>query len=177
MTILPQSSDTVYTGGGYWDPCLYPGTLASASRVRSDLRRDLQRLPGLGEELTESLVLCASEMFANACEHSRSGEDGGQVVRTLTAPGGQALRMSVIDDGYRDTDTGPRIPYQRTAAEWAESERGRGLLLIAQLADRWGSCRVVDFPFCEGLGTVLWADFTLPATSFAIASAPGSGDV
>jgi hypothetical protein len=110
-------------------------------------------------------------MFANACEHTRSGDDGGRVVRTLTRPDERTLRLSVIDDGYRDTDTRPRIPRQRTDQEWQEAERGRGLLLIHHLTARWGTSRVVGFPFCEGLGTVLWADFDLPAAPTTV-SAP-----
>ncbi|WP_435108773.1 ATP-binding protein [Nocardiopsis synnemataformans] len=171
MFILPRNPDPAplvpAVVHSLWKPCLYPGTLATTARVRADLRRDLSRLPGLEEELAESIVLCASEMFANSCDHSRSGEQDGRVIRTLTLPERHTLRLSVIDDGYRDTDTRPRIPHQRTEQEWHEAERGRGLLLIHHLSARWGTRRVVDFPFCEGLGTVLWADFDLPATPAA----------
>ncbi|XKK36890.1 ATP-binding protein [Nocardiopsis sp. ARC36] len=144
-----------------WEPRLYPGTPATTARVRAELRLDLSRLPDLDPDQTDSIVLCASEMFANACDHSRSGEEDGRVIRTLTWPDDHTVRLSVIDDGYRDTGTRPRIPRQRTAQEWRDSERGRGLLIVHHLATRWGTCRVVDFPFCEGLGTVLWADFRL----------------
>lgn len=69
-----------------------------------------------------------------------------------------------MDDGTR-TDavepTGPQIPHQRTVEEWELAERGRGLLLIHHLAERWGTRSVLDFPFCAGLGTVTWAEFTL----------------
>lgn len=173
MFILPRNPHPAPAGSAVihslWKPRLYPGTLATTSRVRADLRRDLSSLPDLETDLVDSIVLCASEMFANACDHSRSGEADGRVVRTLTLPARHTLRLSVIDDGYRDTGTCPRIPHQRTAGEWMEAERGRGLLLIHHLSARWGTCQVVDFPFCEGLGTVLWADFTIPAT---VAPAP-----
>lgn len=167
MFILPPHPDPEATAvANRWEPRLYPGTLATTARVRADLRRDLSRLPGLEPDLAESIVLCASEMFANACDHSRSGEEDGRVVRTLAIPDERTVRLSVIDDGYRDTDTRdpgtrPSIPYQRTAQEWQEAERGRGLLLIHHLAARWGIRQVVDFPFCAGLGTVIWADFSL----------------
>ncbi|WAE73324.1 ATP-binding protein [Streptomonospora nanhaiensis] len=144
-----------------WEPRLYPGTLATTARVRADLSRDLSRLPDLDPDQADSIVLCASEMFANACDHARSGEEDGRVIRTLTGPDERTIRLSIIDDGYRDTDTRPRIPRQRTAQEWRDAERGRGLLIVHHLATRWGTFRVVDFPFCEGLGTVLWAEFSL----------------
>ena len=172
MTIVPQppaASPTPAAPGPRWEPRLYAGTLATTSRVRSDLRTDLARLAGIGSDLVETVVLCASEMFANAVAHSRSGENGGRVIRTLAASAasrsGSALRLSVIDDGARGSR--PRIPRQRTPQEWQDAERGRGLLLIDHLATAWGTRRVVDFPFCEGLGTVVWAEFTLdtPSTS------------
>lgn len=164
----PDPGSRRSTAESRWEPRLYPGVLSSIARVRSDLRRGLSDASaplGLDADLADSIVLCASEMFANACEHTRSGEHDGRVIRTLTVPGGgRALRLSVIDDGHRDTGGRPCIPHQRTVEEWQDAERGRGLLLISHLATRWGTCRVVDFPFCEGLGTVLWADFALPAS-------------
>ncbi|WP_150244224.1 ATP-binding protein [Nocardiopsis quinghaiensis] len=120
MVIVPQTSVATAHPERRWEPRLYPETLATTSRVRSDLRTDLARLTGLGDDLVETVVLCASEMFANAVEHSRSGEADGRVIRTLavhTAPdAGAVLRLSVIDDGAKDTS--PLVPRQRTAEEW-----------------------------------------------------------
>jgi anti-sigma regulatory factor (Ser/Thr protein kinase) len=163
MVIVPQTSPTTADPERRWEPRLYPGTLATASRVRSDLRADLTRFAAAGDDLVETVVLCASEMFANAVDHSRSGEVDGRVIRTLTVhttpENGIVLRLSVIDDGAKDTE--PLIPRQRTAEEWQEAERGRGLLLVENLAVAWGSRPVLDFPFCAGLGTVTWAEFAL----------------
>jgi anti-sigma regulatory factor (Ser/Thr protein kinase) len=169
MVIVPQTSVATTHPERRWEPRLYPGTLATASRVRSDLRTDLARLTGLGDDLVETVVLCVSEMFANAVEHSRSGEADGRVIRTLavhSAPdAGTVLRLSVIDDGAKDT--GPLIPRQRTAEEWREAEHGRGLLLVEHTASDWGMRPVLGFPFCSGLGTVTWAEFALPAPAGA----------
>ncbi|MGW5876003.1 ATP-binding protein [Nocardiopsis terrae] len=146
-----------------WPTRIYPGTLEQTAWVRADLNTDLRRLPELGEETTEAMVLCVSEMFANAVDHSRSGaEPEGRVIRTLTVPAPGRVRMEVIDDGHRpDRPQTPAVPRERSVEEWAEAERGRGLLLIDHLAAAWGTRRVVDFPFCEGLGTVIWAEFEL----------------
>ncbi|MEU3020759.1 ATP-binding protein, partial [Nocardiopsis sp. NPDC007018] len=127
----------------------------------------LLTLPG---EVREEMVLCVSEMFANACEHSRSGQDpDGRVVRTLETPAPGLVRISIIDDGTRTDTTGslPKVPRRRTTREWEQAERGRGLLMVGHLASRWGFRPVLDFPFCEGLGTVVWAEFTLPALATA----------
>ena len=174
MPIVPRPRVPFHTptppfAGRRWASRVYPGDLAQAAWVREDLRADLYRLEGLCPELAETVVLCASEMFANACDHSRSGQTGGRVIRTLSMPDAGTLHLSVVDDGARaEAPARPEIPYQRTVEEWAEAERGRGLLLIDHLATRWGSRAVVDFPFCAGLGTAVWAEFALtPATDNA----------
>ncbi|MEU3015863.1 ATP-binding protein [Nocardiopsis sp. NPDC007018] len=154
-----------------WECRVYPGQLSHTSRVRSDLDTDLNRLLSLPGEVRGEMVLCVSEMFANACEHSRSGQDPeGRVVRTLESPVPGLVRVSIIDDGARTdttTDSLPRVPRRRTKREWERAERGRGLLIVGELASRWGFRPVLDFPFCEGLGTVIWAEFTLPALATA----------
>lgn len=171
MSIVPRSRAPFHTptppfAGRRWPSRFYPGDPAQAARVREDLRADLFRLEGLCPDLADTVVLCASEMFANACEHSRSGEPGGRAIRALAMPDAATLRLAVVDDGVKESaPTLPEIPYQRTEAEWEEAERGRGLLLIDHLATRWGTRAAVDFPFCAGLGTAVWADFALtPAT-------------
>ncbi|WP_049578102.1 ATP-binding protein [Nocardiopsis sp. SBT366] len=179
MTIVPHTpaplhsvTATAPSAGLRWPFRVYPGDLSQVSRVRSELAADLGRLAGLAPQTVADVILCASELFANACDHSLSGEDPeGQVIRTLHMPTATTLKVVIIDDGTR-SDTagradaadqlGPKLPHQRTPNEWDEAERGRGLLLIHHLASRWGTRSVLDFPFCAGLGTVAWAEFTLP---------------
>ncbi|MFW6642098.1 ATP-binding protein [Nocardiopsis algeriensis] len=167
MTIVPRPPVPFHTptpgfAGRRWPCRVYPGDPAQAVWVRKDLRADLYRLEGLGPDLAETVVLCASEMFANACAHSRSGEPGGRAVRTLSMPTAHTLHLSVIDNGAQATaPSRPQIPHRRTVKEWEEAERGRGLLIIDALATSWGTRAVVDFPLCQGLGRAVWADFTL----------------
>ncbi|WP_017573745.1 ATP-binding protein [Nocardiopsis halotolerans] len=181
MTIVPRPRAPFHTptppfAGRRWASRVYPGDLSQAAWVREDLRADLFRLEGLCPDLAETVVLCASEMFANGVDHSRSGEADGRVIRNLSMPAADVLHLGVVDDGVREAaPTLPEIPYQRTDEEWAEAERGRGLLLINSLATRWGSRAVVDFPFCAGLGTVVWAEFTLTPTTHA-GTAPAGAD-
>ncbi|MFL1440731.1 ATP-binding protein [Nocardiopsis protaetiae] len=168
MTIVPRPSAPFHTptpgfAGRRWASRIYPGDLAELSGARQDLRADLHRLQGLCPDLADTIVLCASEMVANACDHSRSGQSGGRIIRTLSMPTARSLHVMVVDDGVREAaPTFPAIPHQRTVEEWEEAERGRGLLLIDALATCWGTRAVVDFPFCAGLGTAVWAEFTLP---------------
>ena len=180
MTIVPRPRAPFHTptppfAGRRWANRVYPGDLAQASWVREDLRADLYRIEGLCPDLTDTVILCASEMFSNACDHSRSGQSGGRAIRNLFMPSAHTLYVGVVDDGARtDAPTFPHIPHQRTVPEWEEAERGRGLLLIDHLATRWGSRAVVDFPFCAGLGTLVWAEFTLTTTVDTTGTATGA---
>ncbi|WP_017579369.1 ATP-binding protein [Nocardiopsis valliformis] len=126
------------------------------SAVRAELRADLA---GFGEDLVETVTLCASELVANAIEHTLSGDSGGRVLRALFESEPGVLRLVVVDDGARESC--PQIPTDRTEQEWLSAERGRGLLMVDMLAVRWGAYPVVPFPFCAGLGTAVWAEFAL----------------
>ncbi len=180
MTIVPRPRTPIHSptppfAGRRWPSRIYPGDLAQATWVREDLRADLSRLEGLCPDLADTVVLCASEMFANAADHSRSGQENGRVIRTLSMPTATTLHLGITDDGVRTENPSlPHIPCQRTASDWEEAERGRGLLLINTLATRWGSKAVVDFPFCAGLGTVVWAEFTLTPTAPASTTTAGA---
>ncbi|MFE9244397.1 ATP-binding protein [Nocardiopsis sp. NPDC006938] len=176
MAIVPHTPALNHTNNpppaeSRWECRVYPGQLSQTSQVRADLDTDLTRLLTLPGEVREEMVLCVSEMFANACEHSRSGQDPeGRVVRTLEAPVPGLVRVSIIDDGTRTdaaVDAVPGVPRRRTRQDWEQAERGRGLLMVGHLASRWGFRPVLDFPFCEGLGTVIWAEFTLPIPAAA----------
>ncbi|MBB6119489.1 ATP-binding protein [Nocardiopsis algeriensis] len=170
MTIVPRSRAPFHIptppfAGRRWPSRFYSGDLAQASWVRGDLVADLSRLEGLCPQVSDDAVLCVGEMFANACAHSRSGEPGGRVMRTLFQPTADTVRLCLVDGGTRtDAPALPRIPVERTCVEWALAESGRGLLLIESLALAWGSESAADFPFCAGQGTAVWADFALTGT-------------
>lgn len=159
MSIVPQ----VIPADPRWKARIYPGTLSRMSAVRADVRTDLAGFDG---DLVETVVLCASEAAANAVEHTRSGEPGGRVLRSLFLTNPGVLRLVLVDDGARET--APRIPEQRTETEWMTAERGRGLLLIDNLAQTWGTYPVVPFPFCADLGTAVWAEFAVPCAGEAL---------
>ena len=150
MSIVPHRSPAC------WRARIYPGCLSLMSTVRADLRADLA---GFGEDLVETLTLCASELVANAIEHSRSGEWDGRVLRALFESDPGVLRLVVVDDGARDS--APQVPVDRTEQQWLTAERGRGLLMVDMLAAKWGAYPVVPFPFCSDLGTAVWAEFLL----------------
>lgn len=90
----------------------------------------------------EILVQIASEFCANAVEHTRSGDPGGQFTVHLAWSLATA-RLVVGDEGSAEH---PGV-VEATLA----NERGRGLAMVGLMADRWGFTGDKD-------GRLLWAD-------------------
>ncbi|MFG2180910.1 SpoIIE family protein phosphatase [Streptomyces abikoensis] len=113
-----------------------PADPAVVGRARSDVTRQLEEW-GLEEALfTTELIL--SELITNAIRHA----SGPIRVRLLRE---RALICEV-------SDTSSTAPHLRYAA--AEDEGGRGLFLVAQLAERWGTRYTPE-------GKVIWAELPL----------------
>ncbi|MEU8435814.1 ATP-binding protein [Streptomyces sp. NPDC029216] len=89
--------------------------------------------------------LIVAELAANAVTHGRVPGRGFQVLLTRT---GTALRIEVVDT-RRD-----RVPCARDADP--DAEGGRGLMVVAALADRWG-VRLGPVPL-----KAVWAEVDLP---------------
>nr|WP_190131680.1 SpoIIE family protein phosphatase [Streptomyces mashuensis] len=110
-----------------------PSDPAVVARARSEVTRQLTEW-GL-EETVFTTELILSELITNAIRHA-SGPIGVRLLR------GRALICEV-------SDTSSTSPHLRYAA--AEDEGGRGLFLVAQLAERWGT------RYTAG-GKVIWAE-------------------
>ncbi|MET9145083.1 ATP-binding protein [Streptomyces sp. NPDC004042] len=89
----------------------------------------------------DDVQLCVSELATNALLHGVPPGRGFLLLLALH-PGG-ALRVEVHDSGTGD------VCVPETSAE---SERGRGLMLVAALADKWG----VD---ARSPGKTVWCEF------------------
>ncbi|GAB3172861.1 ATP-binding protein [Streptomyces incanus] len=98
---------------------------------------------GVAGELTDTVTLLASELVTNAVLHCRISY--AQVEVTLTLDGAE-LALEVSDP---DRD---RLPRLHDSAP--DEEGGRGLALVAALADEWG-CRQGPYTKC------VWALFAL----------------
>ncbi|WUK30900.1 ATP-binding protein [Streptomyces sp. NBC_00370] len=112
--------------------------------ARLELRRALAGW-GLGV-LEDSAVLVLSELLTNAGRHARVSP--GREVETWFQPLPGGLRIEVHDASSEK-------PEQRAAG--VEAEGGRGLALVAALADEWG---VADR---DGVGKLVWAELFLAA--------------
>jgi serine phosphatase RsbU (regulator of sigma subunit) len=114
-----------------------PSELTSASRARSLIRRPLRRW-GL-MELLPTTELLVSELVTNAVRYAQ-----GKIGLRLILEGG--LVCEVLDDSAAL----PRLRHPDDS-----DERGRGLQVVSQLAQRWGARRAAS-------GKVVWCELPLP---------------
>ncbi|MFF3322459.1 SpoIIE family protein phosphatase [Streptomyces sp. NPDC002889] len=115
-----------------------PPDPAAVARVRAAVTRQLEDW-GVGEDaFTTELIL--SELVTNAIRYS-SGPIGVRLIR------GRSLICEVSDHSSTS-------PHLRQAA--TTDEGGRGLFLVAQFADRWGTRYTAN-------GKVIWTEQPLPA--------------
>ncbi|MEU6066995.1 SpoIIE family protein phosphatase [Streptomyces sp. NPDC047082] len=114
-----------------------PSDPAAVSEIRASVTRQLAQWEL--EELTFTTELVLSELVTNAIRYGREPIR----VRLL-------LDRTLICEVYDGSTTSPHLRYATTT-----DEGGRGLFLVAQLAERWGT------RYISG-GKVIWAEQTLP---------------
>jgi transcriptional regulator with XRE-family HTH domain/anti-sigma regulatory factor (Ser/Thr protein kinase) len=121
--------------------------LATPDRVREAR----QFLTGIldGGPATDDAVLCLSELVTNACLHSDSHEPGGKYTVCAQLNDG-TLKVEVSDSG------GPW-----TWSDYPDEQHGRGLLIVAQLAQAWG--RTGD----AASGWTVWYEIAWPLSQQA----------
>jgi len=110
----------------------YPGRADQIRLVRADLRALL-----VGSPLADDVILCASELAANAVLHSRSRRSGG----TFT------VRAAVHEHVYARVEVQDNEGPWTTSASCAEAGR-HGLDIVQALASEWGiegndACHIV----------------------------------
>ncbi|MFE7358255.1 ATP-binding protein [Streptomyces sp. NPDC057543] len=94
---------------------------------------------GFGARL-DDVLLCVSELATNALVHGVPPGRGYRV-RLLLGEGGVSLRVEVHDSGGG-----------KPGVQEPDGESGRGLLLVAAVADRWGVGE-------RNPGKVVWCEF------------------
>jgi anti-sigma regulatory factor (Ser/Thr protein kinase) len=119
--------------------------LRTSARSARDTVRDRLRVWKVPGDTSCDAVLLVSELTTNAVLHTGSGH----VLCGLTLTGDERrLRIELHDEGR----TPLRPPEFRAGPD---EEGGRGLFLVQQLADRWGSARSM-----RAEGKVVWAELT-----------------
>jgi anti-sigma regulatory factor (Ser/Thr protein kinase) len=74
----------------------YPGRPDQVRAIRADLRGALEGCP-----VADDVILCASELAANAATHSRSGQPGGWLAVRVELRPGESVLVEVGDEGGR----------------------------------------------------------------------------
>ncbi|MFI5569429.1 ATP-binding protein [Streptomyces sp. NPDC051740] len=109
----------------------------------------------------DALTLVAAELCANAVRHGHvTGRDFR--LRLTATPATRTVRIEVTDTRGESL---PRLP--ATATD--DGEGGRGLLLVAALADRWGCA-----PRPDGPGKTVWAEHTVDTLDAVARSGPSA---
>ncbi|MBG0852300.1 ATP-binding protein [Streptomyces spinoverrucosus] len=94
-------------------------------------------------ERGDDVLLCVSELATNALLHGVPAGRGFLVRLTLYSEG--VLRVAVHDSGTGEV---------RTPDASLDAEQGRGLLLVAALADKWGVGE-------RHPGKIVWCEFAV----------------
>ncbi|MEU6392334.1 ATP-binding protein [Streptomyces sp. NPDC046939] len=124
----------------YW--FVLPALSTSARDARNTVRDRLGAWQ-VPEDTCDDAVLMVSELATNAVLHT----DSEQILCGLTLSGErQRLRIELHDGGR--TPLRPPEPH----ADFCQ-EGGRGLILVRELADRWGTARST-----RAEGKVVWAE-------------------
>ncbi|MFE9608544.1 ATP-binding protein [Streptomyces sp. NPDC006012] len=123
-----------------------PHHARSVARARA-LFREQAASWGLPQDVMDTAELLLSELVTNAYRHAKV--PAGREIRVRCVVTEDRIRVTV-------TDTNDTLPTPGTAS--SEDESGRGLTLVAALADDWGAERGE----C-GVGKEVWFELTLHA--------------
>jgi anti-anti-sigma factor len=130
VELAPQTGTTAAPASGFTErtELELPRDPHSPARARVEVR---ERLEGREQSQIASVVLLTSELVTNAVVHPRGVGDSPIGLRLTVY--GDRVRVEVEDRGEGFDRVAPVVP---------EAERGRGLFLIDQFSNRWGSGRV-----------------------------------
>jgi anti-sigma regulatory factor (Ser/Thr protein kinase) len=123
---------------------------ARLARHLCAVRLDAWGIP-YGSDAHDALTLIAAELCANAVRH---GHVPGRDFHFRLTSDDRTVRIEVTDT------RGERLPVPAPDDPMGSRTGGRGLLLVAALADLWGWR-----PRPDGPGKTVWAQLTIPATA------------
>lgn len=151
MSMSTEPGERLATVSAFWT---LPGRISYCPCARAMTRAAL----GGNPRITDAAELVVSELFSNGCRHTRSGSVNGTLdIGVSTLATGLTL-VSVADEGTGPRPgliDAPRVP-RRDGRDLLNRCTGRGLHLVASVADDWG----YD-PNDRG-GTTVWAVFESP---------------
>ncbi|MDX3057418.1 ATP-binding protein [Streptomyces sp. NE06-03E] len=122
---------------------------ARLARRLAGERLDAWGIP-YGSDAHDALLLTVAELSSNAVRH---GHVSGRDFRLRLSAEDTAIRIEVTDA------RGERLPAPNDSTS-PDQEGGRGLLVVAALADRWGW-----YPCADGPGKTVWAVLNVSPSS------------
>jgi anti-sigma regulatory factor (Ser/Thr protein kinase) len=133
-----------------WRLRTFAGVAAQVPEARAFVAGALAGCPA-----REDLMLCVTELCANAIEHAASGAGGGFTVEVARPADGVAY---VAVTGAGDGDWAAPDPDAARATANDLAEGGRGLALVAACSSRWGYEKASG-PMAR---CTVWAEATWP---------------
>ena len=131
---------------------VFDGAAAQVPEARAFASRALAGCPA-----REALILCVTELCANAIRHTASGA-GGVFAVEVARPADGVAYVAVTDAGGGDWAV-PKPGWPAAGQDVAElAECGRGLALVAAYSSRWGCERAPGL----ASGYRVWAEATWP---------------
>jgi anti-sigma regulatory factor (Ser/Thr protein kinase) len=131
----------------------FAGVSAQVPEARAFVARALAGCPA-----REALMLCVTELAANAIEHTASGA-GGVFTVEVARPADGVAYVAVTDAGGGDwTVPGLNRPAVAATDVVELAEGGRGLALVAACSNRWGYGKASG----SASGRTVWAEATWP---------------
>jgi anti-sigma regulatory factor (Ser/Thr protein kinase) len=155
--------------GAEWHARVFAGMTARVPEAREFVA---EALVGCPPGARDALLLCVTELCANAIEHTASGAGGAFIVEVSCPADGMAF-VAVTDGGGASESREPAWPlgpagrYQgqgaggQAVSDGDLPEGGRGLALVAALASRWGYQPDTHTAWAE-------ASWPVPATPVAV---------
>lgn len=142
-------------------PCdafwLLPRTPRTPGWARVFLRTQA-RSWGVAPQVLEAAELALSELVTNAVRHAHAPR--GREIGVKAVWDGTCLRIEVADAGsWAELEPLPHQP---------DGEGGRGLVVVAAVAARWGVERRA-----YGIGKTVWAEFPVPSGRTEQSKPPG----
>lgn len=141
-----------------------PGGSTTTPGCARDIVRSWLAAWQIPPETAHDTVLIASELTTNACMHT----DSAQIVVAVQITGRELRRLTirVIDQGPSRNGWMDRRTEETTGTAGGDALAlsGRGLSIVGELADRWGTVRRLA-------GTSVWAQLAVPAATTSSAYA------
>jgi anti-sigma regulatory factor (Ser/Thr protein kinase) len=121
----------------------------AAPSAACEARRALARRGLVTDSQEATLLLLVSELVSNSVRHAGLRED--EPIRLIARCDDERARVEVCDAGRSG-----RVPGKRTPTFGELKPGGLGLMLVDEMADRWG----VD---SNGQGTCVWFELACAA--------------